>query len=129
MQNCAYSIWNLQLTEYLEKDMGCRFRFLLLYRLQYDSAAYTNNSTALSKQSCSCFIFNFATLYHLLLECYYMNNSKHLMKRRNINTMYCSRVGSQHFYTLQITSFTTHYKGHGSHSSFVGSYIRHMLNT
>ena len=75
MQNSAYSIWKLQLTQYLEKDMGCKFRFLLLYKLQYASAAYTNNSTALSKQSCSCSIFNFATLYHLLYSGVYINNT------------------------------------------------------
>ena len=77
--------------------MGCRFRFLLLYKLQYDSAAYTNNSTTLSKQSCSCSIFNFATLYHLFYSGVYINNTFQIFieDEKYINTISCSTTFQQ----------------------------------
>ena len=52
--------------------MGCRFRFLLLYKLQYDSATSTNNfaaaqnnSAILSKQLQSVITFNSLVSYEI----------------------------------------------------------------
>ena len=49
--------------------MGCRFRFLLLYKLQYDSVAYTDNFAA----------------YQIILQLIYIINSRVLLHENYIS--------------------------------------------